>query len=153
MKTQKKNVLYCGIFLSESSTNHLQFWWKQNIGDLLPDVLCHHVTFGYKPFPFEITYYSRYLGNLYQINVDSFAQTSSVQCVGISKCVVSANGINDVNFVEDLPLHITVAIDKNTGAKPKDSIKLLDNKIQVKGPQLHGRFGFMMTNQKICHKM
>jgi putative lipoic acid-binding regulatory protein len=135
-------VLYTGVFLTQDSANALQFWWTKNIGKILPDVLCHHLTLQFKPSEKDLL--KNPIGEMCQLHVVGHAQSNLVQAVVIAR--------QKLEIQNDIP-HVTVAIDKSNGGKPNDSNRLLATGFEhCNGLILFGRVGIALPN-KISYKL
>lgn len=138
-----QHIKYSAIILTQESSNHLKFWWKMNIGELLNDVLCHHMTIEFKPDKFSIEYNQEFLEQFNQMFVRGYVQNDIVQCVEI----------NEFDHISSHP-HVTVAVNKSMGGAPKQSFDLLNNKENLKlinGPNLFGRFGYVLNDDSIIY--
>lgn len=135
------NIVYAGVILTADSTNHLQHWWKMNIGDLLPDVLCHHMTVEFAPHIDQVKKLD--IGTMYQLRIDAYVNTPLVQAVSIAN--------NKSLHVKNDIAHITVAINKSKGGRAKDANNVFDdhNTQSIAGPIVFGRLGCVLSDGKI----
>lgn len=135
-------VLYTHATLTETSRAELLQWWQTNIGHVMPDKIGHHMTIKFKPNDEEVI--NSPLGKTVSLRVAGWGQNDKVQAVYIFTSVACANPI----------AHVTVAIDKANGGKPKDSNEMLINNINVvDGPKLEAVVEATLKNGQVIREL
>lgn len=136
------NVLYTHATLTQASQELLLNWWESNVGELLPDKIAHHMTIKFKPNVDDIA--TTPLGDTVSLRVAGWGQSDVVQAVYVFASVASFN---------DIP-HVTVAVDRARGGKPKDSNQILSNKITpFDGPKLEAIVEATLKNGSVIRTL
>lgn len=121
-------LIYSAIVVKDD--NSLINWWKSNIGDILDDVYCDHITLSFRnPEKFY-----NFLGKEVKFKINSYVNDKDIQAVGVE--------ILDGSIVCDNEHpHITISIRKNSGKFPKHSNDAMKNSLPISGPTMDGIIG------------
>lgn len=112
------------------------------MGSLLPDKIAHHMTIKFKPNDDEVA--ATPLGKTVSLRVAGWGQNDKIQAVYVFASVASSNPI----------AHVTVAVDKEAGGRPKDSNEMLINNINaVDGPKLEAIVEATLKNGSIVKEL
>lgn len=116
---KKRKIQYVGIRVD---TEEVSAWFEDQVGDLLPNVKCHHATLKFAPTIEETeNFFAFFQGKEIELQVVGFHASDDIQALKVN--IVIDGVVNNTVCANEIP-HITIACAE--GIKPSFSNEALE---------------------------